>query len=172
MNSAAPDLITDRLYLRHFSADDYPALVACWQDPGVVRFIGGQPQNAEMTWGRLLRYLGHWMMEGYGYWAVFDKASDSFVGAVGLQSMRREVDPPLLLPEAGWTILPEWQGRGYAREAMTAVIEWASLHLPGALCCIINAENAPSIALARRLGFKDGEPRQYNGHAVAYFERP
>ena len=62
----APVLETPRLLLRPHTLDDFPATFAMWSDPEVVRFIGGRPFTREEAWARLLRYVGHWTMLGYG----------------------------------------------------------------------------------------------------------
>jgi RimJ/RimL family protein N-acetyltransferase len=74
-----PVIETDRLLLRAPSADDLAASTEMWSNPEVVRHIGGKPFTREDVWGRILRGLGLWSMLGYGYWAVYDKASGRFV---------------------------------------------------------------------------------------------
>jgi RimJ/RimL family protein N-acetyltransferase len=56
--------------------------------------------------------------------------------------------------EFRYTIYPEWRRRGYATEASAALIEWAAraAGVPRFVLSI-DAANAPSLALARRLGF-------------------
>ena len=41
----------------------------------MVKINGGEVPTAEAVWARLLRYIGHWQALGYGYWAVFEKAT-------------------------------------------------------------------------------------------------
>lgn len=86
METQAPRLETERLILRQFALDDFQALSDCWADPEMVKFIGGgQPQNAEMSWSRLLRYIGHWQALGYGYWAVLKKPQTVLLGHLGFR---------------------------------------------------------------------------------------
>ena len=73
-------LETDRLTMRPHVLEDYDDSFAMWSDSEVTRFIGGQPSTREETWSRLLRYVGHWTMLGFGYWAVRDKVSGTFIG--------------------------------------------------------------------------------------------
>jgi RimJ/RimL family protein N-acetyltransferase len=70
-------LETDRLIMRPHVRADFDDSFAMWSDPEVTRFIGGQPSTREETWSRLLRYVGHWTMLGFGYWAVRDKVARS-----------------------------------------------------------------------------------------------
>ncbi|VTR17100.1 Uncharacterised protein [Serratia fonticola] len=72
-HTVAPTLITERLILDAHRLEDFDDLAAMWADPAVVRYIGSTPRDKEDSWGRLLRYIGHWKLLGYGYWAVREK---------------------------------------------------------------------------------------------------
>lgn len=153
---SAPRLETPRLILRAHEAGDLDAVAAMWSDPRVVRHITGTPSSREESWGRMLRYAGLWRLNGYGYWAVAEKASGHFVGDVGLADFMREVDPPQsIAPEAGWAITPEAQGKGYATEAMLAALAWADAHLgrPHSFC-ILDVENKASVKVAEKCGYR------------------
>lgn len=56
--------------------------------------------------------------------------------------------------EVGYTVLPDFRGRGYATEAARALIDWAQDE-HGILRFIASVApgNVPSLALVRRLGF-------------------
>ncbi len=154
MATQAPQLETERLVLRQFTLDDFDDLAACWSDPEMVKFIGGgKPQSAEMSWGRLLRYIGHWHAFGYGFWAIFDKSSGRYVGSFGFQNARRDLTPALAYPEAGWSLVPAVHGKGYAAEALAAILTWADCAFNGPVCCIIDDDNQRSLNLAKRFGF-------------------
>src|SRR5437762_7040767 len=111
-------LDTDRLTLRPHRLDDFPDTRALWSDPEVTRFIGGRPLTEEETWQRLLRYVGHWSLLGFGYWAVRERGSGRFVGEVGFANGKRTLEPSFGdAPEIGWVLATSAQGRGYATEA-------------------------------------------------------
>lgn len=172
MLTQAPRLQTERLVLRHFTVEDFAALAAFWADPGVVKFISGEPQSAEVSWNRLLRYIGHWQVLGYGYWAVFEKQTNRYIGSFGLQEAKRDLAPALAFPEAGWALSPEVHGKGYATEALEAMLRWADDTLKSPLCCIIDEENQRSIYLAERFGFRFEHNVTYHGKAVGMYIRP
>lgn len=154
--TTAPELRTERLTLRAHRLDDFDACSAVWSDPEVVRWIGGDPPTGEDNWSRLARIVGHWALLGFGYWAVIEKDGGGYLGDVGVFERRAVIDPrfdPAI--EAGWALTPTAQGKGYANEAMSAILAWADANLDGRpIVCMIDAANAPSIRLAERLGFR------------------
>jgi RimJ/RimL family protein N-acetyltransferase len=170
---AAPELATDRLVLRGHTLDDFDDSAALWADPQVVQYIGGQPSSREVTWSRLHRYVGHWVLLAFGFWVARDRASGRFVGELGLADFRRDIEPPLAFPEAGWVLAPWAHGRGLATEGMRAVLGWADAELPAAgTVCIIDPPNVASVRVAEKLGYRRIDERTYKGGRCAVFERP
>lgn len=156
INSGAPRLETPRLILRAHDAGDLDAVAAMWGDERVVRHITGTPSTREECWGRMLRYGGLWPLLGFGYWAVVEKATGRFAGDVGLADFARELEPPQsIAPEAGWALAPHAQGKGYATEAMLAVLAWADANLNRPhTYCMLDPENAPSLRVAQKCGYR------------------
>ncbi|MEO1482432.1 MAG: GNAT family N-acetyltransferase [Myxococcota bacterium] len=156
-----PRLETDRLVLRGRRLDDFDACAEMWSLMDTVRYISGVPRTREETWKRFLSNIGHWPAIGYGYWAVADKATDRLIGEMGFLHSKRdamvtaESAPLAAYPEAGWALHPSVHGTGRAREAMTAVLEWADrvANFPTTVCAITH-DNAASIRLADQLGYK------------------
>src|SRR6476619_1074622 len=121
----APVLETSRLRLRGFRAEDFDNWYAFSRVPAYYRYFGNEPMPAEEVWKLLLRSAGHWVIMGFGFWAMEEKASGQFVGAVGFLRLKRAIDPPLGdAPEIGWVLDPAMHGRGYASEAVEAVLAW------------------------------------------------
>jgi RimJ/RimL family protein N-acetyltransferase len=171
---AIPEIDTPRLTLRGHRIDDFAETAAMWADPAVTRFIGGRPFTAEEAWGRLHRYVGHWALLGFGFWAVCEKASGRLVGEVGFADFKREIDPPFGgKPEAGWVLAPWGHGKGYATEAMLAALAWADRRFTATtIVCIIDPANAPSIRVAEKCGFQEWTRTTYKGDPTIVFERP
>lgn len=168
----APQLETERLILKQFTLDDFPALKASWATPEMAKINGGEIPTAEMVWARLLRYIGHWQALHYGYWAIFEKSTHRYVGAFGFQDAHRDITPELAYPEAGWTLVTEARGKGYASEALAAILHWADHALASELCCIIAEDNIPSNHLAERFGFQFRQYVSYRGREIRMLVRP
>jgi RimJ/RimL family protein N-acetyltransferase len=165
---------TERLTLRQPTRDDFAGSFAMWSDTNVTRFIGGRPFTHEETWARLLRYVGHWQVLGFGYWIVRERDTGRYVGEVGFADYQRDLDPPLNgVPEAGWAIAPHAHGKGYATEAVRAVTRWADRRWPGAhTVCIIDPDNAVSLRVAAKCGYAQTGRATYRGNTSLVFERP
>ena len=118
---SAPILETPRLVLRAHEPGDLDACVAMWAEPEVVRYTVGTPSSPQRTWLRMLGYRGHWSMLGFGYWAVIERASGTFVGELGFADFKRDVPDDLRgLPEIGWAFANRAWGKGYATEGVRA----------------------------------------------------
>lgn len=172
-SGAIPVLETERLILRGHRADDFADCLALWTDPGVTRFIGGRPSTQEELWGRLLRYIGHWDLLGFGYWVVVEKATESFIGEIGFADFKRVIEPSLDgIPEAGWALSPQAHGKGYATEALRAVLAWGDKHFgPIRTACIISPENAPSIRVAEKCGYREFQHTTYKDSPTIMYMR-
>lgn len=167
-----PTLLTDRLLLRPHRADDLEAVAAMWGDPRVTEHIGGRPLSREEAWRNIQRYIGHWALFGWGYFAVRDRATDAFLGEAGLMDSRRDTRPSFEgTPEAGWALNPAHHGRGYAREAVAAMLAWADARGMARTVCIIDPANTPSIALASKLGFSPVGEITYRDAPILLLER-
>ena len=142
-----PTVTTERLTLRGWRADDAGAYAELAADPEVMRYVGGvlDPPGA---WRQLAMLAGHWVLRGYGLWAV--ERDGELVGRVGL--FRPDGWPGL---ELGWLLTrPAW-GHGYATEAARAAMAWAWQHLDeDQLISIIDPNNGASLRVAERLGMR------------------
>jgi RimJ/RimL family protein N-acetyltransferase len=55
--------------------------------------------------------------------------------------------------ELGYTVFPAYRGRGYATEAAQALMGWAESQGIHDYVASVSPENAPSLAIVRKLGF-------------------
>ncbi len=144
-----------------------------WTDAEVVRYIGGTPSSRSQVWTRILAYAGHWMLLGYGYWAVESKATDAYIGELGFADFRRDISPSLVgLPELGWALMPAASGHGHATEALRAVVAWGDANLgTSRTACIVHPENLASRRVATKLGFAQTAATTFNDGPTLVFQR-
>ncbi len=169
----APRLESARLVLAGHTLADLGDCTAMWGDPIVTRHIGGRPFTPEEVWGRLHRYIGHWALLGFGYWALREKATGRYVGELGFADFRRPISPPFGdTPEAGWTLAPWAHGKGLATEGMLAALRWADASFGHrATGCMIHPENAASLRVAERCGYTQNASAVYHGEPSLIFRR-
>ncbi len=116
-----PVLETERLRLRGHRVNDFANCAAMWADPVVVRHTVGKPLTEEESWRRLLGYVGHWAVMGFGFWVAEEKATGRFVGEIGFVDYKRDLRPSLKgVPEIGWVLASHAHGKGFATEAVRA----------------------------------------------------
>jgi RimJ/RimL family protein N-acetyltransferase len=115
-------LETQRLLLRRFSVADADNLVSLDAEPDVMRFVnGGTPTSRDEIENQVLpAFLGYYeRYEGYGFWAVIEKATGEFAGWF---HFRPGQGAPPGEVELGYRLRkPAW-GRGYATEGSRALI--------------------------------------------------
>jgi RimJ/RimL family protein N-acetyltransferase len=168
-----PILETARLRLRPHRVEDFPQSARMWSDPKVTQYIRSTPFTAEETWSRLLRYIGHWTLLRFGYWAIEQKETGTFVGEVGFADYRRDLVPSLEgMPEIGWGLVPDAHGKGFATEAVGAAITWGDSHFgKKRTACIIAPDNAPSIGVAVKCGYREFQWTTYHGDPTIIYVR-
>lgn len=158
--SSFTSIETARLSVRRFAEDDLPAFLAYRNDPVVAQF-----QSWEVTTEEQARdFLAAMRDEepgrpGGGFqFAVALRDDNSLIGDIYL----RLLDYDARQGELGYTLGRRHQGRGYAHEAVSAVLGYAfetlGLHR---MTAVVDQENGPSIALLERLGMRrEGMSRQ------------
>lgn len=169
---SGPVIETERLRLRRHRLSDLEARIAITGDAHFMRFVGGIYDRQE-NWSRLLRYIGHWAMLGYGLLAVEERATGRYIGDVGLARFERglgaDFDP---FPEAGWMIAQTVSGLGYATEGVAAAIDWHERTFGRQRqVCMIDPANHASLQVAAKLGFVPLREALNRGQPVLLHER-
>jgi RimJ/RimL family protein N-acetyltransferase len=153
------DVTTPRLRLSRWDpAHHTPALEALNAIPEAVTYLNdGVPYTPAETAAQSARFAAHWEQHSFGLWAATVAATDEVIGFAGLCH-------PLWFPEfadqveVGWRLHPSAWGNGYATEGGRAALEsaWSELRLERVIA-VIDPGNAPSIAVAERIGMTPGE---------------
>ena len=144
-----------------------------WADPRVTRFIGGKPSSPQQSWARLLGYIGHWSVLRFGYWAIEEKATDSYIGEIGFADFKRDIVPAMKeVPELGFALSPIAHGKGFATEAGRAVVVWGDDNLSAArTVCMIDPENVGSLGVVAKCGYELFERGTFGGKATLFLAR-
>ena len=151
MSALGPTLETPRLVLRPPVQADFDGFAAMAQDEATMRFIGGVA-GRDSAWRVMAMLTGGWALLGYSMFSVIEKETGRWIGRLGpWRPGGKEGGWPG--DEVGWGLMASAQGKGYAAEGAAAAIDWAfeSLGWDRVIHCI-HKDNAPSIALAERLG--------------------
>ncbi|MEL7530934.1 MAG: GNAT family N-acetyltransferase [Bacteroidota bacterium] len=141
---------TQRLLIRPIEAGDHPSVFAGLSHPEVIKYYGVsfesyEDTQSQMDWYRKLQEekTGLW-------WAILDKADQSFLGALGLNDWEHQHRKA----EFGLWLLPQHWGKGYIQEAAPVVLQYAfsamKLHRIEAF---VESQNLASQKAMRRLGF-------------------
>lgn len=141
---------TDRLLLRPYTEGDLDFYAGLWANPNIVRYIG---KGKTKTFAEANDSLGHWISEyeyGFGLQAVKLKAEDKLIGHAGLVRQTIEGKGEI---EIGYWLLPDYWGRGLAKESAIALREYG-LEEKGLskLISLINPNNPASIFVAKKAG--------------------
>jgi RimJ/RimL family protein N-acetyltransferase len=143
----APVLLTERLLLRPLGPEDTEAWYAFHADPVTMRHLGGV-QSRSVAWRGLCAMAGAWSIRSFSMFAVTLRDTGEWIGRVG--PWQPEDWPGT---KVGWGLASQFAGRGLAREAATATIDYAVDVLGWAdIIHTIAPDNVESIALAQRLG--------------------
>ncbi len=117
-------LETKRLFLREMNMDDYDALYAVLADKDIMQHYPYVfDENRVRSW--IERNMQRYKENGFGLWAVCLKETGEMIGDCGLTL--QNIDGKML-PEIGYHIRKDCQRKGYAKEAASAVRDWAFEH--------------------------------------------
>jgi RimJ/RimL family protein N-acetyltransferase len=143
---------TERLLLRRSVADDAETISAYRSDPDVHRMQGWERTDPDGVRAEIEEMTDRKPGEPGG-WVQFtvEERDGVIVGDVGLSPADGE--PGVI--KVGYTISPRFQSRGYATEAVSALIEYAFETLDADVVrAYAGAENTPSIRVMEKVGMR------------------
>lgn len=149
-------LETERLFLTDFDENDnsmdFQALYSYRSLKDVQKYQSWRPNTIEDVKSFISRLPKNYNFHEPGWYqlAIRLKESNLLIGDIGLHIMETMNEV-----ELGITLHPDYQGKGYASEALSAVINYVFITLlKNLIICSIDPRNSSSKALLERLGFE------------------
>jgi RimJ/RimL family protein N-acetyltransferase len=145
--------LTSRLRLRELRLTDAKAMLKYRSNPQIYKFQNFNPQTLEEVENFIgskiakeMNVLGTWYQLG-----ICIKETDELIGDIGIHF----IDDDNLQVEIGYSLSVEYQGRGYATEAVTEVINYLFSKLnKHRITASIDPRNLKSKALLERIGMR------------------
>lgn len=163
--SAPRTLSTARLSLLPPGPEHLPDLVRLKADERVFGHMLHGVRSPERTREELEDDIEFWLVRGYGTWSVFERASGGFLGICGL--MERPDGRGVALRFALW---PECRGKGFAREAAAASLEFGHRAGLPRIIGVARETNAASRAVMADIGMREAGVFRHQGHRMVLFE--
>ncbi|MEP2703619.1 MAG: GNAT family N-acetyltransferase [Roseibium sp.] len=148
--------VSKRLTFRLPTREDAAFYLKMMNEPDYIRFIADHGIRCEEdALGYIeAKSLARFEKHGVGLWVVETRATGTPIGVCGLV-----VRDGLDYPDLGYGFLEAHRGKGYAREASQAVLDFARSNLNmKTLCAITDPDNERSNGLLKKVGFvQDGQ---------------
>lgn len=146
---------TERLFLREMNEADYDALYLVLADSDIMQHYPYSFDEKRVR-GWIEKNMERYRVFGFGLWAVCLKESKEMIGDCGLTMQNIN---GMICPEIGYHIRGDCQRKGYAKEAASAVRDWAFDNTTfNVLYSYMKASNIASEATAISIGMhKSGE---------------
>lgn len=156
---------TDRLILRTIEDGDAALQDRLLNTPSVMARLGGVKELHEIE-AKHAKARASYAQEGFSFLMMIEKASGELVGHCGI----KRVDNPLAKNqcdhEVGWLVREDRWRRGYAEEAMRAVLDWAFRRVGAPhVVALTSAANVPSWTLMEKLGMRRREDLDFQDPA-------
>ena len=165
LHSAPRTLTTARLSLLPPGREHLPDLIRLKTDERVFGFMLHGTRSPERTKEELEDDMEFWLVRGYGTWSVFERATGEFLGIAGL--MERPDGRGVALRFALW---PECRGKGYAREAAAAALEFGHRAGLKRIIAVARESNTASRGVLSDIGMREAGEFRHQGHRMLLFE--
>ena len=149
-----PVLETERLLLRAIRPGDAELQHQYLNSPAIMAHLGG-PLPFETIEAKHRKTMEFHAREGFSFLFLVERDSGELVGHCGLKRVDSEGAKNSGDVEIGWLIRDDRWRRGYAMEAVRAVLEWAfESHGAPHVVALTSDSNEPSWRLMEKLGMQ------------------
>ena len=165
-------LETERLRLRRIEPGDAELQFRLLNTPAVMARLGGVKELHEIE-AKHAKAMAMYAREGFSFLFMIEKASGEMVGHCGI----KQVDNPLAQNqgdhEIGWLVREDRWRRGYAEEAMHAVLDWAFTRVGAPhVVALTSHANIGSWKLMEKLGMVRREDLDFSDPAYPAEDNP
>lgn len=143
-------LETERIKVRETTPQDVDEFYRIYSDPSITQYMEDLFPDRKQETEYIKAYVKQiYEFYGFGLWTVLHKESGRVIGRAGL-NVREGYE----IPELGFVIDVEYQGKGYAFEVCRAILKYAEekLEFP-AVQAFVDEKNQCSLHLLGKLGF-------------------
>ncbi|UVI39962.1 GNAT family N-acetyltransferase [Qipengyuania spongiae] len=151
-----PDIVleTERLVLRTICEADAAEQFRLLNSPPVMHHLGGPKELHEIE-ARHAKAMALHASDGFSFLMAIEKASGELVAHCGLKRVDNEHAKNPGDMEIGWLVREDRWRRGYAREAVEAVLDWAfTRHDAPHVVALTSMANEASWRLMEKLGMR------------------
>ncbi|MBK9014916.1 MAG: GNAT family N-acetyltransferase [Saprospiraceae bacterium] len=160
-----PNLYTDRLELRPFQDLDAPEIFLQRSDERILQHISIQKAETLEDALAFIHLIEKNMENGEGMnWAICLKDETKLIGTICLWNFQ----PEKSIAELGYSLHPDHWGKGYASEALAAVVDFGFEKIGAAILeAYVQTANIASVKLLEKAGFvKTGVEEIYSVYAL------
>lgn len=145
---------TGRLILRTIEEGDAALQDRLLNTPAVMARLGGVKERHEIE-TKHARSRALYAQDGFSFLMMIEKATGELVGHCGIKRVDNPLAKNLGDHEIGWLVREDRWRRGYAEEAIRAVLDWAFGRVGAPhVVALTSAANVPSWTLMEKLGMR------------------
>ena len=141
-------ITTERLTIRTVTAEDWKAIQAIWLDQAkspYACYIAPKPLDDQAVFKEIEKWAGFTGNDPHRYFVIC--CDETVIGYVALHQRKGSV-------EIGYGFHSGHQGKGYARESISALLDLLKEHGISRIIAQTALKNTPSVKLLRSLGFE------------------
>ncbi|MEG9269636.1 GNAT family N-acetyltransferase [Qipengyuania sp. Mu-71] len=163
---------TDRLILRTIEEGDAIEQDRLLNTPSVMARLGGVKELHEIE-AKHAKAMAMYAREGFSFLFMIEKASGEMVGHCGIKRVDNPLAPNVGDHEIGWLVREDRWRRGYAEEAMRAVLDWAFTRIAAPhVVALTSHANGGSWKLMQKLGMVRREDLDFADPAFPAEDNP
>jgi len=152
-------LFSERLIQTKFVPEDYEDFKKLEMNYEVMKYIQGEASDENRAAEKFVKVMGiNAQHVEFGFCCVRNRFDNSFIGLSKITAYadpENPENPNVTCAEVGYSMLPEFWGKGIASEIASRLIAYAKeLGSINKLFGLVDPENAASIKVLTKFGFK------------------